>query len=110
MINNEDFGDDLYEESKVANNFILGMVIGILVPLIAVIFFNYSVNKELTLTEFYFSMQEKGIMSGILSLTGIPNLMLFFVFMKLNKLKTVKGIMAATLLLAIIVFVVKFSI
>ena len=110
MINNEEFDDDLIEESKVANSIILGLILGILIPIIAVIFFNYSVNKNLTVTEFYYSMQEKGIMSSILSLTGIPNLMMFFVFLKLNKLKTVKGLMFATVLLAITVFIVKFSI
>jgi len=35
---------------------------------------------------------------------------MFFVFLKLNKIKTVKGLMAATVLLAITVFIVKFSI
>jgi len=109
MVYNEEFDDDIQEESKVANSVILGIILGILIPIIAIIFFNYSVNKNLTVTEFYFSMQEKGIMSSILSLTGIPNLMMFFVFLKLNKLKTVKGLMAATVLLAITVFIVKFS-
>ena len=107
---NELLDDDIHEESKVANNVILGIVLGILIPVIAIIFFNYSVNKNLTLTEFYYAMQEKGIMSSILSLTGIPNLLMFFVFLKLNKIKTVKGLMAATVLLAITVFIVKFSI
>ena len=110
MINNEEFDGDLTEESKVANSIILGLILGILIPIITVIFFNYSVNKNLTVTEFYYSMQDKGIMSSILSLTGIPNLMMFFVFLKLNKLKTVKVLMAATVILAITVFVVKFSI
>lgn len=110
MIINEEFDEDIHEESKVANSVTLGIVIGILIPVIAIIFFNYSVNKNLTITEFYYAMQEKGIMSSILSLTGIPNLLMFFVFLKLNKLKTVKGIMAATVLLAVTVFIVKFSV
>ncbi len=110
MNNNELLDDDIHEESKVANNIILGFILGVLIPIIAVIFFNYSVNKNLTITEFYYSMQEKGIMSSILSLTGIPNLMMFFLFLKLNKIKTVKGLMLATVLLAITVFIVKFSI
>jgi len=110
MIINDEFDDDIKEESKVANNIILGIILGVLIPIIAVIFFNYSVNKNLTITEFYYAMQDKGIMSSILSLTGIPNLMMFFLFLKLNKLKTVKGIMAATVLLAITVFIVKFSV
>ena len=110
MINNEQFDDDINEESKVANSIILGVFLGIIIPIIAVIFFNYDVNKNLTVTEFYYSMQDKGIMSSILSLAGIPNLMMFFIFLKLNKIKTVKGIMGATILLAITVFIVKFTI
>ena len=107
-LRNTELDDKIEEESKVANSLILGVILGILIPIIAVIFFNYSVNKSLTLIEFYKSMQEKNIMSSILSLTGIPNLMMFFLFLKLNKLKTVKGLMFATVILAITVYLVKF--
>lgn len=106
----ENLEDEIIEESKVANNIVLGAIIGILIPVITVILFNFSVNKNLTFTQFFVSMQEKGVMSGILSLTGIPNLIMFFIFLKTNKMKTVKGIMLATVLLAITVFIIKFSI
>lgn len=107
---NEELEEEIYEESQVANSIILGFILGLIIPMIAIIFFNYSVNKNLTIPEFYYSMQEKGVMSSILSLTGIPNLLMFFVFIKYKKMKSVKGIMISTLILAVVVFVVKFSV
>lgn len=97
------------EESKVANQFLLGFVLGVIVPFFAVIIFNISLKRSMTIDEFLQSMLQLKVLSGILSLAGLPNLALFFIFLNLKKYKTVKGILTATVFLAITVFVVKLA-
>lgn len=100
--------DEIESESKIANTYGLGIFLGIFVPIIAILFFNYSISRTTSPIVFFKNMVQLKIMANILSLTGIPNLIMFFLFFKLNKTKTVKGLMLATVLLAITVFVVKF--
>ena len=102
---------DREEQSKpVANSFILGVVIGFVVPLIALVLFNSSVTKNDSFISFINNLISKNILASVISIMVVPNLALFFLFLKLNKIKTVKGILASTVVLAIIVFIAKFAI
>jgi hypothetical protein len=94
-------------ESTVANQFLLGFVLAVIIPIFTIIIFNISLKRNMTLDEFLQNMMQLKVLSSLLSLAGLPNLALFFIFLNLKKFKTVKGILAATLFLAILVFIVK---
>ncbi len=49
-------------------------------------------------------------LSGLISIAAIPNLLLFFLFLKQNRDAVSKGILAATLLIAVITTLIKSNI
>ncbi len=108
MINKE--LEELEKENNViANQFLLGFVLALIVTFISLVIFNISLKRTITLSEFIHSMMQLKVFSAVLSIAVLPNLVLFFVFLNLKKYKTVRGILTATLLLAIAVFVIKFA-
>jgi len=87
----------------------LGTILGIIAPLISFLLilkfvypFEYS---DKSLRSFWmFIMAPK-----IISLGALPNLGLFMLFIYTNRLKSARGVLGATILLAIIVFVLKLA-
>ena len=98
------------EVKPVANNYFLGLAIGFIVPIIALVIFNGSVTHNESFISFINNLVSKNILASVISITVLPNLALFFLFLKLNKVKTVKGILTTTVVLSIVVFIAKFSI
>jgi hypothetical protein len=94
--------------SNTGNNFFLGFTLGLITPLVALIIFNASITHNDSISSFINNLLSKNIFAAVISITGIPNLALFFLFLKLEKYKTVKGIMTITAILAILVFIIKF--
>jgi hypothetical protein len=85
----------------------LGTAAGIFVPFISVLIF-YSTNfAEVSIAYFItYSLQIK-ILPQLISLCVIPNLGLFFLFMWRNHLNAARGVIMATILLALIVLALK---
>jgi hypothetical protein len=50
-----------------------------------------------------------GLLSKLLSLSAIPNLLLFFVFIWTNRPFSARGVIFATLVVALVMLVLKFS-
>jgi len=97
-----------HKPKTVVNNFPLGLALGIIIPILTLIFINIEANRYLTFSEFLSRFQQSSSLSALLSLCAIPNLGLFFLFMWKNNYKTLKGVMTATVLMVIIVYVLKF--
>lgn len=96
--------------SKRFDNFFLGLVLGLFCPVIAMVsffFYKTDVHKLSTLWSFLVGNQ---LLSKLISLCVIPNLLIFFLFIWTDKLIAARGVVYATLVYAIVVFVVKFSI
>jgi len=98
------------KKSETGNNYILGTVLGIIVPIIALVFFNNSVTKNETFPSLINNLVGKHILASVLSMMVLPNLLLFFLFLKMDKMKSVKGVIAATIIFGIIVYIAKFVI
>ncbi|MBI5539283.1 MAG: hypothetical protein HY951_04440 [Bacteroidia bacterium] len=56
---------------------------------------------------FYEMILARGFFSQILSLAVIPNVAVFFIFIWTNKLSAAKGVLAATIVMALVVFGLK---
>ena len=63
---------------------------------------------EVPLTEIFGHVQKLGITSAMISLSVFLNLFLFFFFLWRKAEKAAKGILAATMIYAIIVVYIKF--
>jgi hypothetical protein len=112
-MNEKELLEELEKEEKTTpagNSYFLGLALGFVVPIIALVLFNSSITRNDSLISFINNLISKNILASVISVTVLPNLALFFLFLKLNRVKTVKGILTSTVILAIIVFIAKFAI
>jgi hypothetical protein len=88
------------------NPLINGLVLGLLTPLLTLVFivcFFTDISLKNSLIDLY---QTRSI-NGLISIAAIPNMLLFFVFLKQNRDTIAKGVLAATLLIAMITVLIK---
>lgn len=97
-----------FTSKSVLDNIPLGLILGIVIPLLTLIFINAESNRHLDMFTFLSKLHHRGKLSGLLSLCAIPNLGLFFLFMWKNNYRSSKGVMMATVILVLIVFGFKF--
>ena len=90
------------------NNIYLGLITGISLPVIS-FFILYKVRYDnFSVSGFIDLMSEADILTKVLSLTVLPNLLLFFIFIWTNKLVSARGVLFSTIVYAILIFVLKF--
>ncbi|MBS9774672.1 MAG: hypothetical protein KGV59_05895 [Tenacibaculum sp.] len=54
------------------------------------------------------TMQQVGILGTVISLATIPNLLIFFIFLKKKQDYRAKGVLMATFFTALVTFIIKF--
>lgn len=94
---------------SVINNVPLGLILGIIIPFLTLVFINAEANRNLDMMQFLYKLQKFNKLSALFSLCAIPNLGLFFLFMWKNNYKSGRGVVMATIFVTILVFVLKFS-
>jgi uncharacterized membrane protein SpoIIM required for sporulation len=85
----------------------IGLVIGLIIPAITFLLIYFFAYPKHSLVSYYEMIMARRFFSQILSLAVIPNAGVFFLFIWANKLSAAKGVLAATFLLAIVVFAFK---
>lgn len=53
-------------------------------------------------------MQEGGVFGSVIALAAIPNLFVFFIFLKKNQEYRARGVLIATMFTALVIFILKF--
>ncbi|MDY0780682.1 hypothetical protein [Tenacibaculum sp. IB213877] len=53
-------------------------------------------------------IQEGGILGSVIALAALPNLFVFFVFLKKNQDYRARGVLIGTIVIALITFILKF--
>ena len=92
------------------NNIRMGLVLGLVAPILG-FFIVYLVGfRGMAFIEYLELLSFRNKLSSIVSLSVIPNLLLFFIFIWLDYLYSARGVLASTLLFALIVVVTKFMI
>ncbi len=82
----------------------IGLLLGLIIPAITLFFIYLFAYPKHSFVSYYEMIMAKNFFSQILSLAVIPNAGLFFLFIWLNRLSAAKGTLAATILLALVVF------
>jgi hypothetical protein len=85
-----------------------GLIPGLLLPL-ATLLIIWTVRYEGGLKDFLTSFQQLQMLSKVLSLSTIPNLLLFFLFIWTNRTFSARGVIFATLVVAAVMLVLKFA-
>ncbi len=88
---------------------LLGLIIGIITPII-VMFVYYRINfYYIRVDTFLYETFMKRIFLPLLSLCVLGNLAVFFIFIQTDRYYSARGVVFATLLYAIVVFILKFT-
>jgi len=94
---------------KKLDKIIWGAMLGILLPAISLFIFHKVKYDHMQLWEFLRSFHRMGILTHVISLSVIPNLILFFLFMQKNFLKGGRGVLLATFIFAFLVLLIRFT-
>lgn len=94
-------------DEKRFNAVLTGLVPGILLPSLTMLVI-WKVKSGLGLIEFLVQFQQLHMLSKLISLSVIPNLLLFFLFIWTNRNLSARGVIFATLLLAFVMLILKF--
>jgi hypothetical protein len=98
-----------YSESSSLNRFWLGFLLGLGFPLIFFLLYFLFRFRNLTLDQFLQILMKSGKIVHVLSLAVFSNLAPFMFFVRTNRFKSGRGVMAITILFVISIFVLKFS-
>ncbi len=90
------------------NTIAFGLISGMLVPFLALIIFYLISSTELSFPEFVEFIISRKKLSSLISLSVVPDLLVFFIFIWLNYLYSARGVLAAVFLFALIVVLTKF--
>lgn len=91
------------------NNIRLGLLLGILAPVLTMFIIYLLKFTNYGFQELVEMLVAKKVFTKIISLCVIPNLALFFLFLNKNYFRSARGVLLATLLFAIFVFITKFT-
>ena len=85
-----------------------GLIPGLALPVVTLLII-WAVRFEGGLGDFLSSFQQMRILSKVLTLSTIPNLLLFFLFIWTNRIFSARGVIFATLVVAMVMLVLKFA-
>lgn len=84
-----------------------GLIPGLLLPILALVL-SWRLKSDLGFVEFLEYFQQMKMLSKAVSLSAIPNLLLFFIFIWTNRNFSARGVIFSTLLLAFTMVILKF--
>lgn len=91
------------------NHVIIGSVLGIITPpIVLLVTYHYRLQTH-SFAEFVHFLLTFQALSNLISLCVVPNLLLFFIFIWIERMASARGVLMATMFFAFLVFVVKFS-
>ncbi len=86
----------------------LGLIAGLVLPVLTLGVI-WLIRYEGGLGEFLSSLRQMSMLSKVISLAAIPNLLLFFLFIWTNRTFSARGVIFATLVVAMVMLVIKFA-
>ena len=96
--------------AKRLNSIPFGLLAGMLVPLLALVVFYFISSSDKSFPEFLEFIVSRKKLSSLISLSLVPDLLVFFIFIWLNYLYSARGVLAAVFLFALVVVLTKFFI
>jgi len=89
------------------NNLVLGIFLGLIAPTIVYFIIYLTGFKNISFVDFFYLLNEKNVFTKILSLCGLANLLVFFIFIWTNRLRSARGVLVATFIFTIIVLLLR---
>ena len=86
---------------------VTGTVFGIIVPIIAFFIIYFILSGSQTLNEYLQRLIDRNIQGHFISISVIPNLLIFFIFIWLNKMKAARGVLLSTFLWAFLILAIR---
>ena len=97
-----------YTEPSGLNRFWLGFLLGLGLPLVCFLIYYLFRFKNLPISQYLDFLFQTGKIVHVLSLAVFPNLIPFMLFVRTDRFKSGRGIMAITIFYGILIFVLKF--
>lgn len=88
------------------NNLQTGLILGIVLPILVIVII-WIFNSEGSFANYIKGFYRVNSLAGLVSLSAIPNLLLFFVFIWTNKLWSARGVIFSTFIVAFIMLLLK---
>jgi len=89
-------------------NLFKGTLFGLLIPLIGLSIFYFSKFTDYSIAEYVTTLRQKSLMAPIISISLVPNILLFFFFVNRNRLKEGQGVIFSMLLWGVAIVYYKF--
>ena len=86
---------------------VFGMLSGIFLPIITFLIVYFILSGHQTLNEYLERLIDRNIQGHVISISVIPNLLIFFIFIWLNKMKTARGVLLSTFLWAFLILAIR---
>ena len=86
----------------------IGITSGLILPVLALMVYYLVRFEGLSLADFLKVYKNLGILTHIISLSVIPDLLLFFFFIRQNFLKSARGVLGATFVFTFLVLIIRF--
>lgn len=90
------------------NKLWIGLAAGLIVPGIALTCYYFARYSDLSVMNFMRVYKNLGILTHIISLSVLPDLLVFFLFIRQNMLKSARGVLLATFLFTLTVVCLRF--
>ena len=90
------------------NTITFGLIAGMLVPVLTLFIFYLISSPDAAFPEFLEYIISRNKLSSLISLSIVPDLLVFFIFIWLNYLYSARGVLVAVFLFALIVVLTKF--
>lgn len=85
-----------------------GFVPGLILPMLMIILI-WALKSDQGLKDFILDFQRNGNLAKVLALSGVPNLLLFYIFIWTHRSFAARGVILATLILAGLSLILKFT-
>jgi hypothetical protein len=89
------------------DTFITGFAPGIILPFATALLSFLFASRGETVFDFYFRILKAGFVTHGMTLCMVPDVILFFVFTRLDMLKSAKGMLAATIIWVLFIVIYK---
>ncbi len=86
----------------------IGLILGLLIPLISFYVFFLIKNTSLTFGKFVEYLGNSGVIPQSVTLGVIPNLLIFFIFIWTHRYLSARGVIVATMIYTVVILAVKY--
>ena len=86
----------------------LGLISGLVLPIVTLVVI-WLIRFDGGLGEFLSSFQRMSMLRKVISLSALPNLLLFFLFIWTNRTFSARGVIFGTLVVAMVMLALKFA-